>query len=189
MKRFIVAGLSVVALSIAATSSAQAANQTETNSWRDRVSATRTHHNSAFNNGSSDRSVMQVSQATSELSNQPSDNVSRNNSNPWSDRVSTTRTKHNSGFNNASKNRSATQTAQAPQATPFDLVFLARKGYFQEQGIPSYGSFHTSVRTGRISAEDIVKAAIADNKVSPEVLNDRGYMNAIERKLARLSRN
>jgi hypothetical protein len=181
MKRFILAGLSVIALSVASASAAEASNRSNADSWSDRVNTTRTQHNRAFDNTSNNSSIT-VAQATSESSNEP-ENARLNNSSSWSDRVSATRSQRNSTFNNPSSNRSVTQ------ATPFDLVFLARKGYFQEQGIPSYGSFHTSVRTGQISAEDIVKAAIAENRVSSEVLNDRGYLNAVERKLARLSRN
>jgi hypothetical protein len=65
------------------------------------------------------------------------------------------------------------------QTTPIDLIFLARNGYFQEQQIPSNAGLKAAVKSGRIKAEDIVKAAIAENRLSPETLNDRSYIRSV----------
>ncbi len=70
---------------------------------------------------------------------------------------------------------------------PFNLVGLAYQGGFEEQGIPSADNLLVGFRTGEISALDVVKAAIKANKVSPEVLNDRGYITAVESQLESLS--
>jgi hypothetical protein len=57
------------------------------------------------------------------------------------------------------------------QVTPFNLVDLARNGYFQEQGIPSHGTLGGAYISKRIQAEDLVKAAIAQNRLASETLN------------------
>ena len=66
------------------------------------------------------------------------------------------------------------------QLTPFELVTMAYQGYFQEQGIPSY------MLIGRLRAETLVEAAIRAKKLSPQVLTDRGYLNAVEVQIRRL---
>lgn len=69
------------------------------------------------------------------------------------------------------------------QTTPFNLVHLAKRGYFTAQGIPSYGAFLSAYRSGQITAEDIVKSAIEANRLSPDVLNDSSYLHAVRLQL------
>lgn len=71
--------------------------------------------------------------------------------------------------------------------TPFNLVTLAYQGYFREQGIPSYAALIVAHQAGRISAEDLVESAIRANKLPSQILNDQGYLNAVEFKLERLN--
>jgi hypothetical protein len=75
-------------------------------------------------------------------------------------------------------NANATQ-----QVTPFNLVNLARNGYFQEQEIPSHGALGSAIASEQIEAKDLVKAAIAQNRLAPETLNDDGYLRIVEIKL------
>ncbi|MDZ8034594.1 hypothetical protein [Nostoc sp. DedSLP04] len=63
---------------------------------------------------------------------------------------------------------------------PFNIAFLAYQGYLREQGIPSGGTLLFRYQTGYLTAKDVVKAAIRANKLPAEVLNDRGYVNAVE---------
>ncbi|WP_414517567.1 hypothetical protein [Nostoc sp. PCC 9305] len=63
---------------------------------------------------------------------------------------------------------------------PFNVAFLAYQGYLREQGIPSGGTLLFRYQTGYLTAKDVVKAAIKANKLPSEVLNDRGYVNAVE---------
>jgi hypothetical protein len=72
--------------------------------------------------------------------------------------------------------------------TPVNLVFLARNGYFQKQQIPSNAGLKTAVKSGRVQAKDIVKAAIAEDRLSPETLNDRSYINSVASNLDLLIR-
>ncbi|MEH2085762.1 hypothetical protein [Nostoc sp.] len=63
---------------------------------------------------------------------------------------------------------------------PFNIAFLAYQGYLKEQGIPSGGTLLFKYQTGYLTAKDVVQAAIRANKLPAEVLNDRGYVNAVE---------
>lgn len=66
------------------------------------------------------------------------------------------------------------------QLAPFDLVSLANQGYFTQQGIPSGDELLAAYKSQRITAEDIVKSAIALNRLSPQTLNDQEYLNAVD---------
>ncbi len=63
---------------------------------------------------------------------------------------------------------------------PFNIAFLAYQGYLKEQGIPSGGTLLFKYQTGYLTAKDVVQAAIRANKLPSEVLDDRGYVNAVE---------
>ncbi|MBN3880482.1 MAG: hypothetical protein HWQ42_30350 [Nostoc sp. JL23] len=63
---------------------------------------------------------------------------------------------------------------------PFNIAFLAYQGYLKEQGIPSGGTLLFKYQTGYLTAKDVVQAAIRANKLPAEVLNDQGYVNAVE---------
>lgn len=65
------------------------------------------------------------------------------------------------------------------QITPFSLIVLARNGYFRQQGIPSYSSLIAAYNLGRVTALDIVRAAVQANRLSPEYLSDRSFLKAV----------
>ena len=88
-------------------------------------------------------------------------------------------------INSATLNR----TVVTSQLTPFNLVSLANQGYFQAQGIPSSGALISAHRSGRVSAEDLVKSAVTTHRLSPEVLNNRGYLSAVNFQLSNLEPN
>ena len=73
-------------------------------------------------------------------------------------------------------------TAQARnhELTPFQLVNLARNGYLMDHGIPRFNQLSFAHRNNRISAEDVIQAAIDDDRVSAEVLEDQGYVFAVD---------
>ena len=71
----------------------------------------------------------------------------------------------------------------ANAATPFNLVNLARNGYFQEQGIPSHLALTKAIASERIKGEDVVKAAIEINRIPAERLNDSSYVRSVNQKL------
>ena len=71
--------------------------------------------------------------------------------------------------------------------TPFNLVFLAYQGYLTGQGIPSAGQLLGSYRAGQVSAEDLVKSAVATQRLSPQVLTDQEYLSAVNAQLKDLT--
>lgn len=77
--------------------------------------------------------------------------------------------------------------AATPQASPVDVVNLARNGYFREWGIPSYALLIQEVATGQIAPEDIVRAAVQDKRVSPEALTNKRFLNVVEAELHRIT--
>ncbi|MCU0532774.1 MAG: hypothetical protein MUD14_02625 [Hydrococcus sp. Prado102] len=75
--------------------------------------------------------------------------------------------------------------AQSKQTSLFNIVHLARKGFFQEQNIPSHSAFCSAVASKRVRAKDVVKAAIANDRLSPESLDDKAYLKRVESKMRR----
>ena len=72
------------------------------------------------------------------------------------------------------------------EVQPFNLVYLSYQGYFSQQGIPSNGAFVFGAKTGRITAKDLVKSAIARGRLSPETINDASYLSHVEDQLRNL---
>jgi len=64
--------------------------------------------------------------------------------------------------------------------TPFELVSTARTGQFTNQGIPSYSAFITAYVEGKVTAEDLIQAAIQTKRLPAEIVNDTGYLNNVK---------
>ena len=77
-------------------------------------------------------------------------------------------------------------TSDSYQTSPFNLAELAYRGYFKEQGIPAYYNLVSDYRAGRVTVQDIIQSGIRANKVSPDVLNNAGYVNALDAQLRNL---
>lgn len=75
------------------------------------------------------------------------------------------------------------------EVQPFNLVHLGYQGYFTDQGIPSNGAFIAAAQSGRIDEYQLVKSAIERGRLSPQTLNDQGYLNAVSAQLRDLSRD
>jgi hypothetical protein len=73
------------------------------------------------------------------------------------------------------------------EITPFDLVEESYQGIFKPE-IPSYETFNSAVRAGKIKAIDLVKSAIAAGRLSEDKLNDKSYLNAVQTQLNNLER-
>lgn len=86
-------------------------------------------------------------------------------------------------------NPTTNSTATRSQLSPFNLVHFAYRGYFRDQGIPGYNAFLSAYDTGKISSKDIVQSAIKKERLSSEVLNDRGYLRAVEAQVESLRRD
>ena len=69
------------------------------------------------------------------------------------------------------------------ETSPFNLVQLAYRGYFADRGIPSYQALVSAYSLGKISAEDLVQTGVETGRLSPNAINDQGYINAVEKML------
>lgn len=74
------------------------------------------------------------------------------------------------------------------EITPFNLVQRGYQGYFQAE-IRSNGAFSTAVNSGRIKAKDLVQSAIASGRLSPDKLNDKSYLRAVQTQLDNFNHN
>ena len=88
---------------------------------------------------------------------------------------------------NSSDSPAASSPSSDAEVSPFDLVRLAYQGFLKEQDIPSGDSFLTAYHTRSVTAEDLVKAAIQANRLSPSFLNDSTYISDVESQLNGLS--
>jgi E3 ubiquitin-protein ligase DOA10 len=77
----------------------------------------------------------------------------------------------------------ANRSVISDQLSPADLVSLARRGYFKDQGIASYSAFDNAYAAGKITAETLVQGAIANNRINSTVLNNRMYLSAVANQL------
>ncbi|MFN6462612.1 MAG: hypothetical protein RMZ41_012290 [Nostoc sp. DedVER02] len=85
--------------------------------------------------------------------------------------------------NNNSGGQINTNSSNTRYLQPFNVAFLAYQGAFKEQGIPSAGTLLSEFQIGNLTAKDVVQAAIKANKLPAKVLNDRGYVNAVDSQL------
>ncbi len=69
---------------------------------------------------------------------------------------------------------------------PFNIAFLAYQGNLKEQGIPSGSALISEYQIGKLTAKDLVEAAIRANKLPAQVLNNPGYLNAVDSQLTSL---
>src|SRR5689334_19050259 len=80
-------------------------------------------------------------------------------------------------------NPGVTSNPSNSQLTPFDLAFLAYRGYLQDEGIPSGQLLVTQIQVGNVSAEAVIQAAIKAHRLSEQMLTDQGYLHALEGQL------
>jgi hypothetical protein len=71
--------------------------------------------------------------------------------------------------------------------TPFNLAYLAFQGYFEKQGVSSQGNLMQAFRTGKLSGEDVVKAAVKSNRLPSSFLSNDSYIKAVSTELYSLS--
>lgn len=74
-------------------------------------------------------------------------------------------------------------TIPVQSITPFDLVTRAFNGEFEDQGIPGGIALIDAHNYHRIEAEDLVKGAINEGRLTIDMLEDEGYLHAVEMQL------
>ncbi|OUL24852.1 hypothetical protein BV372_28545 [Nostoc sp. T09] len=70
---------------------------------------------------------------------------------------------------------------------PFDTAFLAYQGELKQQGISSGATLISEYQTGKVTAVDVVKAAISAKKLPSQVLNKPDYLSAVNSQLTTLA--
>ncbi|MHC0063098.1 hypothetical protein ACWATR_09240 [Nostoc sp. UIC 10890] len=80
-------------------------------------------------------------------------------------------------------NNLSTHSTNVSYLKPFDAAFLAYQGNLKAQGILSGSALVSQYQTGKLTALDVVKAAVNAKKLPVQALNDRGYLNAVESQL------
>ena len=105
--------------------------------------------------------------------------------NSQTSKTNTTKIDHINNQSVALKNNPIT----TKQTTPFNLVRIGYQGFLSRQGIPSGGAFLNSIDRGDITAKSLVKSGIDNGRLSPQTLNDQGYLYAVETQLETLNRN
>ncbi len=83
----------------------------------------------------------------------------------------------------STRNKIAQQSQNDRLIDAFDLVSAAYRGYFQEWGIPGYARLDQAYRGGQITASDLIKAAIAANRLSATAIEDPSYIHAVDTNL------
>ena len=79
-------------------------------------------------------------------------------------------------------------TKQVLDISPFNLIQAGYQGRLANQGIPSAGRLRTAVRQNRIKAQDLVKAGIAQQRLSADTLENKSYLRNVQSLLDGLSR-
>ena len=148
MKRFALVGLSILCLSLAATTSVKAGTRTE----RIAMSAETATATKIDNTQITPSALPGRAGTRTELISMSTATIGNNTTNT--------------------------------QLTPFNLVSLAYQGEFRTQGIPGFSSFQSGTSSKKITAKDLVKAAIDANQLTPDTQTDRGYLNAVEQQLS-----
>jgi hypothetical protein len=70
---------------------------------------------------------------------------------------------------------------------PFNLAYLAFQGYFEKQGITSQGNLMQDFRNGKLSGEDVVKAAVKTSRLPSSFLTNDAFIKAVSTELYSLS--
>lgn len=74
-------------------------------------------------------------------------------------------------------------TDSASQINPFNLAYMAYRGFLENEGISGGDRLITDFASGKITAKDIVQGAIKAHRLSEKTLSDAGYLNALKEQL------
>jgi len=72
---------------------------------------------------------------------------------------------------------------------PFNLVFLAYQGFFESEGIPKFNALVSAHQNGQVTAADLVRVAVGMRRLPESALNDRSFIDAVNRQLTAIDTN
>ena len=78
---------------------------------------------------------------------------------------------------------SAPQRLERKPYTPHTLAYAAYTGRLEVEGLPSFSNLGMAFLLKDIRAEDLVRAAIAQGRLTEETLEDKGFLKATEASL------
>ncbi|TYQ27467.1 hypothetical protein [Pseudanabaena sp. UWO310] len=67
--------------------------------------------------------------------------------------------------------------------TPFNLAYLAHQGFLVDQGIPDSAELMRGFNEGRITAAQVVKAAVDSKNLPAAFLNNDSYIASVKQQL------
>jgi hypothetical protein len=79
--------------------------------------------------------------------------------------------------------REITLVHTSTKLSPASLVTMAYRGYFNQQGVPSYLEFSSEYILGRITAERLVQTAVSAGLLPTAAVNDQGYLNVVRNQI------
>lgn len=82
-----------------------------------------------------------------------------------------------------------TNNALMREISPFHLVTNSYQGYFKDSGIPSGGAFISAVRANKVTAEDLMKSAIAKGRLSESKIEDKEYISHVNSLMENLDKD
>ncbi|MBN3947951.1 MAG: hypothetical protein HWQ38_16400 [Nostoc sp. NMS7] len=80
-------------------------------------------------------------------------------------------------------------SAKASQINPFNLAFMAERGYLKNVGIKSGNALLNAHQSGMLTAKDILQSAVKAKLLPEQTLSDQGYLNALEAQLQALEQD
>jgi len=175
MKRLIIGSISLLLLGTAAMPAAQAQSQ-PTQSSPDSVQQNQMDQDSLEDSNQNQRATPYQDGSPGSVENQQNDS-SQDNFQPAA------------GESNQNTFAATGNFVSQYEPTPFEIVSLARQGYLQNQGIPSYATLTHRFRARNITPEDIVQAAVNAGRLPASRMDDTGYIYGVRYQLIGLDRN
>ncbi|OKH30399.1 hypothetical protein NIES2101_42420 [Calothrix sp. HK-06] len=86
-------------------------------------------------------------------------------------------------------NSEVANSAKAIQISPFNLAFMAERGYLQNVGLKSGNALLWAHQWGMITAKDIVQSAVKAKLLPEKTLSDQGYLSALDAELKALEQD
>lgn len=69
------------------------------------------------------------------------------------------------------------------QINPFNLAYMAYRGFLENEGIPGGDRLVVGLESGKITTKDVVRGAIKIHRLSEDTLSDKRYLNALKEQL------
>ncbi|MEM7592806.1 MAG: hypothetical protein AAF383_15025 [Cyanobacteria bacterium P01_A01_bin.83] len=79
--------------------------------------------------------------------------------------------------------------SKSPKTKPFNLFSSAYQGKYEDRGVPAFGELYFAYTTEKITAKKLVMVAIENGDLASEIIEDEGYISAVDLYLQGLKDN